>query len=109
MCSGVITHVCGCAVSRTAVALSRVHRRLPGLTALNAVAAAGGAARWAVADVGSWPSGDEASRQMGQGSRADLLALVATTPHSARASPSLSPLSVSRMYVVSRVMLQSFT
>ena len=42
MCSGVITHVCGWAVSRTAVALSRVHRRLPGLTALNAVAAAGG-------------------------------------------------------------------
>ena len=27
----------------------------------------------------------EASRQMGQGSRADLLALVGTTPHSARA------------------------
>jgi hypothetical protein len=29
--------------------------------------------------------GHEASRQMGQGSRADLLALVGTTPHSARA------------------------
>ena len=29
-----------------------------------------------VAAVGSWPSGDEVSRQMGQGSRADLLALV---------------------------------
>ena len=34
-----------------------------------------------MAVVGGLPSGDEASREMGQVSRADLLALNATTPH----------------------------